>query len=106
MHKGHFITGTIVGTGAALTIQTGFKPDHVRVVNETGLANVEWFKSMPNGHGIKTITAGTMSKITANGITPYEGSRGADAPGFTIGADADINVATEVLHWIAFSADS
>lgn len=106
MHKGHIARGTVEGTGAALTIQLGFTPEYVRLVNEDGLASLEWFSAMTDGHGLKTVTAGTMSKITSNGVTPYSGTAGANSAGFTIGADTDINVSGETLHYVAISTDA
>lgn len=106
MHKGHLAIGTVEGTGSAINLQLGFTPKHVRLVNEDGLAAMEWFAGMADGHGIKTVTAGTMSKVTTNGVTPYAGTPGGDAEGITIGADTDINVSGETLHYVAVSPDS
>ena len=89
------ITGAVVGTGAALDVKTvGFRPRKVTLLNETGLAKGEWTNSMADGEMLKTITAGTMSKVTTNGVTPLSN-------GFTIGADADVNAADELIHYVA-----
>jgi hypothetical protein len=106
MFKGHIAEGTVEGTGALITIQTGWIPSYVRVVNEDGLCVMEFFSNMTAGHGIKQVTVGTISKVTTGGISPYAGSAGANGAGFTIGTDVDINVAGETLHYRAESTDA
>lgn len=89
--------GAVVGTGANLDVRTvGYRPRSVRVFNlGAGLASGEWFDSMPDGSVIKRVTAGTMSLVTGgNGITPL-------ADGFRIGADANLNVTGQTIHWEA-----
>lgn len=87
--------GTFVGTGAQLDItKVGFRPKKVVLKNQTGLCTLEWFESMAEAAGYKTVTDGTESFITANGITPL-------ANGFRLGADADLNVLNEVVHYEA-----
>lgn len=82
------------GTAAAFTIAIGFKPRFVRVVNEGGLASYEWYEGMADAEAFKTITDGTITFITSNGITPT-------ADGFTVGLDADVNADNEQLSWMA-----
>jgi hypothetical protein len=95
-------TGTVEGTGSAINISLGWKPDYVRVWNEdhTNVNVVEWFSTMTDDHGLKNINAGSPSKITSGGITPYDGDDTTSA-GFTIGTDADLNVDSETIHWVA-----
>lgn len=87
-------TGTYTGTGAAINISLGFKPNHVRVVNVTdGDIAWEWFQGMTAGHALQSISvvdnatsgAAGMSRITSNGISQYAGSAGSAGEGFTIG---------------------
>lgn len=107
MHKGHFVTGSVAGTGAAINVSLGFVPQYVRAINAgAGLAEYEWFNGMTNGHALKRVTAGTLSAITSNGITPYDGTAGGDSAGFTIGADANVNISGQTIHYIAVSADA
>ena len=98
--------GKIVGTGALIKVSLPFTPSYVVLHNLSGLARLVWCKDMAQDSGIKTITAGTMSEITADGITAIEQLElddGADpGRGFTIGTDADINVDTEVIHYVAY----
>ena len=88
---GRYIT---TGTAAAIAIDCGFEPRYVRVVNTTSRDMVEWFEGMADASAIKTVAAGTRTKITSLGITP-------SAHGFTIGLDTDINVTSEQLSWLA-----
>jgi hypothetical protein len=88
--------GAVTGTGANLDVTTvGFKPRRVELVNEGGLVTAEWTDSMTEGRGFKRVTAGDMTQIGAGlGITPLSN-------GFRIGADTDVNVASEKIHWTA-----
>lgn len=86
--------GAVKGTGANLDVRTvGFRPRRVDLINLTGLVTAVWFDTMANAAGIKRVTAGDMTAMTA-GITPL-------SDGFRIGTDADLNVSGEVIHWVA-----
>lgn len=99
-------TGTLPGTAAIIQIALEFSPRAVYVVNETGLATLYWTDSMADDAGLKEITAGTKSFITSGGITAKEKFERDDASpdlhGFEIGADSDVNVSAEVIHWTAW----
>ena len=89
------VRGSFVGTGSALNVRTvGFRPRTVKIHNLDGLAKAHWQDTMPDAAGWKVVTAGTQSYVTSNGITPL-------SDGFQLGADADLNVAGEVVHWEA-----
>lgn len=88
---GRYVNGV---TAAAVLITTGFRPRHVRIVNNTSMDELNWFEGMADASGFKRLAAGTATAIAANGITPT-------ANGFTIGLDTDINVLSEQLSWIA-----
>jgi len=94
------VTGTITGTGAALSVPVGFVPARVDVFNIATGGRLEWNNEMPNASAIKTVTAGTQTYITSNGITPVEVS--SVAQGFIIGADA-VNGSGNTLVWHASS---
>jgi len=49
---------------------------------------------MADDSAVKTITNGTISVITSNGITPR-------ANGFKLGLDANVNIADERVYWEA-----
>jgi hypothetical protein len=106
MHKGHVKTGTVTGTGAAITIPLGFTPSAVVIHNRTDLSQYHWTKDMPAASAMKRVTAGTTSFITTGGISPFAGTEGAAVAGFTIGTDANINAAADVIYWEAYSEDA
>lgn len=94
------ICGSFVGTGTALTIKTlNSKVKSLELLNITSGDSARYASSMPDGAMAKRLAAGTASFIAATtGVTPYSA---ADGAGFTLGADADMNVAGEVVHYIA-----
>ncbi|MAF44180.1 MAG: hypothetical protein Unbinned7913contig1002_39 [Prokaryotic dsDNA virus sp.] len=96
------VTGTVEGTGATITIQLGFTPKAVQLFNIDGLCTLFWSENMTDAYGLKAITAGTISKITSLGITPYTGSENTNNAGFQIGADTDVNVSGETIEYIAY----
>ena len=88
-------TGSFAGTGAEISIETvGFTPSKVEILNEGGLATAVWTDTMADGEALKQVTAGTLSKVTTNGVTPL-------TQGFKLGADTDLNVSGELVHWVA-----
>jgi hypothetical protein len=107
-----FKTGSVNGTGSAITISLGWKPDYVKVINIADAGSldpiIEWTSDMPAAAGIKYLrivdNATTANKshayVASNGISTYAGSTTA-AEGFVIGADADINASGEKIVWIA-----
>lgn len=97
-----FASGTVEGTGSAINVSLGWKPDYVKVFNQdhTNVVTLEYTSTMPDAAAFKDINAGTLTLITSNGITPYDGDDTTPA-GFTIGADADANVSAETIHWVA-----
>lgn len=85
--------GTYEGTGAAINIELGWVPDHVRVINgEDGDAAWEWFNGFGAGDALQAINvvdsgtsgAAGLSLITSNGIDAYQGSSSV-GKGFTVG---------------------
>lgn len=88
-------TGVVKGTGSALTVEkdkVGFKPTVVTLTNLTGLATAYWTETMADDSMVKRVTAGTMTAPTSGGVTPT-------ASGFTLGADTDMNVTDELIHY-------
>src|SRR4051812_37761806 len=93
-------TGSYVGTAAAINIELGFVPDYVLIWNESdGDAKWEWFKGMANASALQTVAAGTLSKITANGVTPYAGAQASKAIGFTVGTA--LSESTKTFRYLA-----
>jgi len=74
------ISGTFVGTGAALHIGIGFKPDFVKVFNISASAvpALEWNTGMSGttaiAEGVKQIALRSVAKLAAGaGIAQYDG---------------------------------
>lgn len=108
-----FDSGTFTGTGAAINVSLGWIPSYVKVYNNNDAGGkaptMEWFQGMAAASGLKGLKVvdsgatgdASQAKVTVNGISEYAGSATA-APGFTIGADADVNAVGEVGYWVAF----
>lgn len=78
----NFSTGQVdPSDNGIITVTLGFKPRHVRVVNEDLVEVWEKFEGMAANATIKTVTAGTTTYDTNSGIT-------FTANGFTISAAA------------------
>ncbi len=93
------VTGSFVGTGADLTIKT--LPSKVKSIWLTNAASADsmfYQSSMADDSAFKRVAAGTNSLVTSNGVTPY---RAADGAGFSLGADTDMNVSGELVHYTA-----
>lgn len=89
--------GSVVGTGADLDVKDpGFRPRSVEIQNVGGSPDEgKWIEGMADGSILKRIAAGTGSLVTGgDGITPL-------ADGFKLGADSDLNVAGQLIRWIA-----
>lgn len=87
--------GSFTGTGAILSIQTlDFRPRKLELLNLGGLAKGEWVEGMADDSVLKQVTAGTISLPTSGGVTPLNN-------GFTLGADADLNVSGELVRYVA-----
>jgi len=72
-----------------------FRPTKVELLNEGGLATAVWSETMADAEMLKRVTSGALTKVTANGVTPL-------SDGFRLGADADMNVDGELVHWVAY----
>jgi len=112
----NIFVGSVEGTGAAINVETGFKPRYVKVLNidDAGSLNptIEWFEGMTAAYGLKnlrqavdeggTATYSVVNEIiTSLGISQYAGAAGSNSEGFTIGADTDLNVSGETIVYIA-----
>lgn len=104
--------GTVEGTGSAINVSLGWVPDYVKVFNYDDAGSkaptMEWWNGMTDGHGLKGLGVAddgatgdtSQAKVTSNGISEYAGDSD-NAPGFTIGADGDVNVSGETLYYVA-----
>jgi len=92
----NFFQGSVVGTGSDIDVELpGRKARVVKLVNADSADQLYWQDTMPDAYGLKTVAAGTSSYLTSKGITPID-------KGFTIGDDADINAAGEVIHYVVW----
>jgi hypothetical protein len=64
-------------------------------MNWTDKCHGVWHKDMADASVMKVVTAGTITAETTLGITPL-------SDGFQIGADTDLNVADQLIHWTAY----
>lgn len=82
------VVGTFTGTGAALNVVLGFKPDYVRVVNVTDRdITHEWFRGIM-ADGTSVDTAAAVATNADNGISALAGTAG---EGFVAGTDISEN---------------
>jgi len=112
MHGNNVVVGSVEGTGAAINVELGFVPKYVKVFNSDDAGSLfctlEWFSGMAAASGLKTTsiadngstTLKSSEKISSNGISEYAGTE-ATSPGFTIGADTDVNVDSETMFYMA-----
>lgn len=89
------LAGALTGTGAEIDVNLGFRPRYVKVVDITQLATAEAIDGMPDGKGLLEVTAGTKSQMSSGGLTITPN-------GFTIGTNANLNTASDVIYYAAF----
>ncbi len=98
-HGPYVSTGEVVGTGAAIRVSLGFKPIRIEINNRTGNVIGSWSAVMPADSAQLIVDSGAgttdISFITTNGIT-------AGKDGFTIGSNASLNTAANVIYWTAY----
>lgn len=104
MANAKIATGTVTGTGSAINVSIGFTPRAVILINQTDPGVFMWTSDMADAEALKLTDAPALTFPTTNGISAYAGSSSA-APGFTIGADTDLNAASDVLSYIALGED-
>lgn len=94
-----FATGQLAGTGSAITVIAGFKPLSIKIYNRTQNAQGMWNATMPDASAQLVVDSGSgttdLSFVTSAGITP-------SFNGFTIGTNASLNTASDVIYWEAF----
>lgn len=90
------VAGSFNGTGAEVSVRwVGFRPKKVELFNIDGLCKGEWVEGMADASVVKQVTAGTMTVPTTGGVTPL-------SDGFTLGTDTDLNVADELVRFVAY----
>lgn len=104
------VAGKVDGTGAAINISLPFTPKKVELYNVDGDCFGVWTDTMAAASMQKTVTSGAgttdISFVTTGGVTAIEQLELDDGAspgrGFTIGADTDVNVSAEVIHYVAY----
>lgn len=106
----NFASGQLVldagGPGAGLILSLGFIPRYIELWNATDAATHEWYEGMPAASAKKTVTAGTLTYIVANGITV--GLSSAVGNGTTIPSEGQVFLdpaltpASKTLYWRAY----
>jgi hypothetical protein len=87
-------TGSFTSDGALISVESvGFRPKRVTFVNESNAAIGEWQDSMDDD-SVRTSEGGTDAFATSGGVIPLDN-------GFSLGVNAVLNTATEVIHWTA-----
>jgi hypothetical protein len=95
-------TGTVEGTGSAISMDIGFIPQKVQLINIDGDALLEWTEDMGAGKGYKILGTGLGALIATGGITVS--AETSTYIGFSIGADTDVNVTAETIVYTAWPA--
>lgn len=54
---------------AVASIDLGFRPRRVEIVNLTDRISFEWVEGMTSAHALKTVAAGTRTAETSGGVT-------------------------------------
>jgi hypothetical protein len=91
--------GKFTGTGAAVNVSCGFKPDVVLIMNITDGTNIFFFiDDVAGATGSVDIDAAAGPLTDAGGITAYAGDS-SNAPGFSV--DAGNSVSAKVYRYIA-----
>ena len=93
-----FYTATTDTNSAAGTINPGFEPVEIIVINTTTTITHRWLKGMAAGTANKVVAAGTQTTVGSNGIT-VAGPNSASPvlPTVTLGTDLHINSASYVI---------
>jgi len=99
-YAGEVFFGSVVGTGAPIEVACPFDPAAVLLVNVTDPTFGLYLPSMAAASVMKLTDAPALTVPVADGITL--GAKAARK--FTIGADADLNVAAEVIHYVAIGS--
>lgn len=98
LHGAEMYFGTMTGTGASLDSPAlPFDPAMVLIVNQTTVCRGLKLPTMADDDFYKEVAAGTGTYDAAGGIT-------LGVKKFTLGTDAELNAAGNVIHFVAFGA--
>lgn len=97
-HAAEACSGSLTGTGSAIEVVTPFAPGMVILFNRTAPCLVVKMPGMAAAASMKLSGAPALTYTGTNLITL---GVAAGPLGFTIGSDADLNTAAEVVEWVA-----
>lgn len=89
----------LAGTGALLSVNTGFQPKLILVLNITQLSITFWSEGMDQAKGLQVDDSGAD---TTNVIALASGGISASPQGFSLGTNSALNAASDVIHVVAF----
>lgn len=87
------ITGSFVGTGAARSVEVGFKPKYIKFINIATGAVAEYSDTMA-ADTVVTHDSGTDALVASEGVTLED-------TGFALGTNAVVNGSTNIVHFMA-----
>ena len=93
------VVGQVTGTGAAINVVLGFKPDYVLIVNRTTGSRMERFRGAGTQSN-KTVVAGSTTVVTTT-ASMSDIASATTGEGFTIPIDAQVNVAAQIIDYFA-----
>jgi hypothetical protein len=88
----NFSSGSITSDNTAVTVNLGFAPRWVKVINSTDVIVWEKIEGMAAANSVKTVTAGTTTIDTGSAIL-------LDSNGFVISSTAAGNA--KAISWVA-----
>jgi hypothetical protein len=89
------VVGTIAATATTMTVNLGFAPDAVEVINVTDAKQLNWYSPMTSGTGL--LLATTAAAVSSGGVTPITT---AGSEGFSVGTN--ISAPSKFLTYIAY----
>ena len=92
------VHGSFTADGTAIDVPIGFAPNHVHLIGTNGV-EMTWNAALPAAYGLKRLANGTGSIVTSAGISQLFSDT---ERGFTLGADANLNVA-QVIYYTAIA---
>jgi len=98
LHAAEAYSGRFTGTGAALEVVTPFAPGFVILFNRTAPCLVV---KMPGMAAAASMKLNGTPALTYTGTNMVTLGVVAGPLGFTVGTDADLNTAAEVVEWVA-----
>ena len=95
-------TGKFTSDGTTITINSGFSPRWIRVVNTTDVIIWEWNEGLAATNTIKTVTAGTTTIDTGSAIVvPVDPGHATAAGSNTFTISSTAAGTAKAISWIA-----